>query len=257
MILLTAAPVVSNAAPLDNEKLAEQAVNSYVTAIQQGNIDEAIKWVIDTRFSSTEEQKKSYEENNDLFSKVTVEVVSDPENNSFAAKIDLTRRDDGTINEVSLPVIQQDGAWKVLLNGEQETKSSLVKTQYFSKEDSNVISPMASVLVGNYEYYLSPGKATYTGSFNMVSLAVGISGWQHNPGSTKSVTGKYQVVSQGAFSDDVKGESFVTGYYPPSGSAFYTTIRIVSTTTPPQGVKVKAIDPSSQDGLDVKGYVYS
>lgn len=257
LLLIASFPNISNAEEINEESLAKQSVTNYIEAIQAGDINEAVNWVIDTRFDSKDDQLAQYQDAsiNDPFSNASIEKIEPSSDNSFIVTLNLTRKTNGELNKISLPVIESNGNWKLLIEG-QETKDRNVKTEYFKQQKAvDEISPQASVNVGNYyEPFLDKGKSTYSGTFNMTSdLAVGITGWQENLMTPSSVTIRYSIVYKGVFSDDVLAETFVEGVYPQNSSAFYTTIYTGSQSS---GVSLKVTNPSSLSSRFVKGYIY-
>ncbi|MFC5447503.1 hypothetical protein [Paenibacillus aestuarii] len=105
--------------------------------------------------------------------------------------------------------------------------------------------------------FLSPNGSYYSNStFDMTSLDLTINGYQYLPGFSTARSTKYQIVVKGFFSDDVKGEKIVTGYYPKDGTWFNDSIHVSTTFTPPKGVTVKITNLSSVDGDNVSGNGY-
>lgn len=58
---------------------------------------------------------------------------------------------------------------------------------------------------------------------------------------------------KGFFSDDVKGEKIITGYYPGGSQNFSSTISLSGSSTPPKGVVIKVVNSSDVIGVSVKG----
>lgn len=264
LVLLIISPNIINAdSPIDNEiELAKRSVISYIEATQSGDISEAIKWVIDTRFDTIDEQLNQYKESltSDPFSTILIEDLVKETPSSYTVNLRLIRKDNGESNNLSLPVVNRNGQWKLLITG-QETMSNAVRKQIQLERNSlqikeSIISPAAAVNLGNYEENLAKSGSTYSGKFNMTGLIIGITGWQYNPGTTSSRIVMYQIVKKGLFSDDVLGETSQSGYYPTSSDAFYITLKLSNTFTPPSGVYLKAKNPSDITGVFVKGYIY-
>lgn len=264
-MLVAIFPSITKAYSTDGKELAKQSVNNYIKAIQNRNVDEASKWVIDTRFNSTAEQISEYKEllSTNPFSKVYLERINANSDYSFTATLNLVRKDNNEVNKVSLPVINKDGKWKLLIEG-QETMSSAVKGEIqldkkLSGLSDDTITPMAAVHVGSYNDWLAKSGSTYSGSFDMIGKIIGVSGWQYQPAFTDARTVIYQIVKKGFFSDDVKGETTLTGYYTDesaSGSSFYLTVSVTDGSSSLQGVSVKAKNASSISGVFVKGFIY-
>lgn len=264
LVIMTIFPVTINANSLNNSELelAKQAVNNYIEATQKGDVYEAIKWVSDSRFDSIDDQISQYKEsiNTDPFSNVSIEKIVKDSNSSFTVNLKMIRKENGEVNNVSLPVVNINGTWKLLIDG-QETMSNAVRVKI--QEERNIqeinkdlISPFAAVNLGNYEASLAKSGSTYSGKFDMTDIIVGITGWQYNPGTTTSRVVMYQIVNKGLFSDDVLGETSQSGYYPTTSDAFYITLKLSNTFTPPKGVYLKAKNPSDITGVFVKGYIY-
>lgn len=257
LVLLSVFPGLSNAESISPLELAKESVSNYVEAVQSGDITEAVKWVVDTRFSSEQDQIEQYKESltTDPFSNASIESVVPDSDSSFIATLDLTRKESGEINQISLPVIERDGIWKLFLNG-VETKSTAVEKLSNLQNNKSLISPLASTLIASYgDETVGTGKSTYSSQFNMTQYSLGITGWQQVPGVTVESTMRYSVVYKGFFSDDTIGEKFHPGFNTWNGAAFYETISVASA-HPPQGVYLKISNPSVAHAVRIRGHVY-
>ncbi|WP_268626239.1 hypothetical protein [Paenibacillus alvei] len=265
LMLVTVFPNTSKAYSANAKELAERSVSNYIKAVQTGDIIEATKWVIDSRFKAIDEQIAEYQDSlsTNPFSKVYLESIVPNSDSSFTAILNLVRKDSNELNKISLPVVNDNGEWKLLIEG-TETMSNAVREriQIEKKLDGMneaIISPLVSVNLGNYEEWLKKADSTYSGKFDMVGSSIGVSGWQYQPGFSDDRTVVYQIVDKGFFSDDVKGEKTLTGYYSdehPSSNSFYITIKITDAASAPKGVYLKAKNASSISGVFVKGYIY-
>ncbi|MGG4495576.1 hypothetical protein [Brevibacillus reuszeri] len=101
---------------------ARTSVANYIEAIEKQDEDEIVKWVKDTRFKSEEEQKSEYKEmfKNDPFDKVVISGVKKVDDNMIVS-LKLIRKGSGKRQFLDLPVIKEDGKWKILVTG-VETK---------------------------------------------------------------------------------------------------------------------------------------
>jgi hypothetical protein len=259
LLVMSAFPGIVGAEGLSTEELAKQSVSNYLEAAQSGNASEAVKWVIDTRFNSTEEQLQQYKEsvNSNPFSDVSLKSITPASNNTFSALVELTRKDDGEINEVSYPVIEQGDSWKVIIDG-QETMSKKVDNSIKSKMSESKmseshISPLAVELASYGPDYIGPGKKTYSNEFNMTSNIVGITGWQQILGSISKSDASYSIVTKNFYGDDVHGRTFVNVFTNWNGSAFYDT---VTTDQQRNNVYLKVINEMfSKTHIQVRGHV--
>ncbi|TKH45840.1 hypothetical protein C1I60_05145 [Paenibacillus terrae] len=109
MLAISVFPSLTGAESVSDEELAKQSVINYVEAVQTGNIYESVKWVVDTRFSSTDEQLEQYKESlsSNPFSDVSIKSIVPASNDTFTASVELTRKDDGETNKVSYQVIKR------------------------------------------------------------------------------------------------------------------------------------------------------
>ncbi len=170
---------ITNAESISSKELAEQSVNNYIKAVQEGDIAKAVNWVVDERFSTTEEQLSQYKEAliSNPFSDVNLKSLTPNSDGSYTALVELTRKDGGEKNTVSYPVIYKDNSWKLVING-QETMSKKVE-KLIQYQNSAVVSPLASTHLGSYSAsLLKVGKSTYSDKFDMTENAVGVTGWQ-------------------------------------------------------------------------------
>lgn len=252
-----------------SEDAAKQSVVSYLHAIDDQNADELIELVEDSRFSSLSDQKEQYENlfKDDIFSDYT---LVDFENNGdgYEATINMIRKETGEVNSLTVPVEKRGDEWKLIVDG-QETMSQNVKNKLQSISDSNnevqekssEIAPLAtSVAYWNFTFTKNGevlgNTSTYSDTFNMTGGSVTINSWQELPGSLTSVTLLYQIVKKGFLSDDVYGETTITGRYPKNGTWYSKSIRNVETNTPPSGVCIKVYNPSSTNGPSGAGNAY-
>ncbi|OAB42306.1 hypothetical protein [Paenibacillus glacialis] len=256
LLVMSAFPGIVGAEGLSTEEIAKQSVSNYLEAAQSGNASEAVKWVIDTRFNSTEEQLQQYKESVNPFSDVSLKSITPATNNTFLALVELTRKDDGEINEVSYPVIEQGDSWKVVIDG-QETMSKkvdkLIKSKMSeSKMSESHISPLADHL-GSFQDYIGPGKKTYSNNFNMTADRVGITIWQEKTNYTKKVVVRYNIVNRNTFGDETLGQKIIDEYVPGDGSALYDTVYTGRTYN---NVSLKAINEELVDWIQVRGHIY-
>lgn len=260
LLAMSVFPGLTGAEGVSNQELAKQAIKNYVEAGKSGDGLEALKWVIDTRFNNKEEQVKVYNESlkDSQFSDVSITDVASASDDSYTATVELTRKDDGSINTVTYPIIKKDGSWKVLIDGQQETKSKKVEKLLQSQKENStsLVKPMSTELarygVGGKEW-VSAGDHTYSGQFNMTKDRIGITGWQQIPGSTSRCAVRYSVVSKGFFSDEPYGQAFHTGFNYWDGDAFYESIYTGRTLS---SVFLKATNEEIGNSVKVRGHVY-
>jgi len=107
-------------ASMNEQTLAYDSVNNYLRAIyERKDVNEIVKWVKDTRFSSIEQQKKEYAEmlKTDPFESAKVIGTQLVNENTFNVIVQLKRKNSDEIETVTLPVIKENGAWKSLITG--------------------------------------------------------------------------------------------------------------------------------------------
>lgn len=261
LVFLSAFPGFTNAESISQLELARQSVSNYIDAVYSGDITEAVKWVVDTRFDSQEEQIEQYNNalTSDPFSNASIVNVVPDSDNSFIVNLDLTRKETGEINNISLPIIEHEGTWKLYLNG-QETMSDAVRTRNLSitqnENNDSLVVPLDATYLGSYEdQMVSTGGSAYSNQFDMTALSLGITGWLQVPGVTSQTTIRFNVVYKGFFSDDEIGEAFHTGFNYWNGEAFYKTIS-VGAAHPPKGVNLKITNVSAVHWVRIKGHIY-
>ncbi|MBE9917414.1 DUF4878 domain-containing protein [Paenibacillus donghaensis] len=256
LLVMSAFPGITGAEGITDAELAKESVSNFIEAAQSGNISDAVKWVVDTRFESTEEQVEQYKDSisSNPFSNASIKSIVPASENSFTASVDLTRKDTGEINNVLYPVIKQGDTWKVLING-QETMNNRVKKFIQLQEDKSAALPLASTHLGSYgDSLVKAGKSEYSNQFNMTEDRIGITGWQQIPGSLTKVDVRYSVVKKGIFSDDVYGQSFHNGMNYWDGEAFYTTVYTAGQTY--SNVYLKVTNEDLGNTVRVKGHIY-
>lgn len=255
LLVLSLSTGITNAEPISSKDLAEQSVNNYIKAVQEGDISKAANWVIDERFSTAEEQLNQYKEAliSNPFSEVNLKSITPNPDDSYTALVELTRKDSGELNTVSYPVIYKDNSWKLVING-QETMSKKVE-KLTRHQNSVVISPLAATELGSYsEFLLKVGKSAYSNKFDMTENIVGVTGWQQIAGSVSDTTVRYSIVKKGLFSDDAYGQTFYTGWNYWNGAAFYITITTSSRTY--SGVHLKATNEDIGNSIAIRGHIY-
>ncbi|MBE0336121.1 DUF4878 domain-containing protein [Paenibacillus sp. 23TSA30-6] len=251
-------PGFAGAESVSNEELAKQSIKNYVEAAQSGDASEATKWVIDTRFKSEQEQLKEYKESlsDNPFSDVSIKNVVSDSDDTYTATVELTRKDDGSINTVTYPIVKKDDNWKVLVGG-QETKSKKVEKLIQSQSEENSTSsvkPLSIELTSYGDELVKSGNSIYSNSqFNMTEDRAGITGWQQIPGSVSKASVRYSIVKKGIFSDDAYGQVFQTGFNSWNGAAFYNTIY---TGRQYSGVYLKVTNEELGNTVRVRGHVY-
>lgn len=125
----------------------------------------------------------------------------------------------------------------------------------------NVQSVFAATDVTYWKGSLAKGGLTgdriYSNSpFNMTGSSVTIKGYHYLPGFTTDASANYQIVAKGLFSDDVKGEKFISGYYPESGTWYNSSISLYDYSSRPTGVYIKVISTSPVHGVSVGGNAF-
>ncbi|QDA30258.1 DUF4878 domain-containing protein [Paenibacillus polymyxa] len=260
LLAMSVFPGLTGAEGVSNQELAKQAIKNFVEAGKSGDGLEASKWVIDNRFNNKEEQVKVYNESakDSPFSDVNITDVASASDDTYKATVELTRKDDGSINTVTYPIIKKDDSWKVLIDGQQETTSKKVEKLLRSQEENStsLVKPMSTEIakygVGGKEW-VDAGDHTYSDQFNMSTDRVGITGWQQIPGSTSKCSVRYSVVSKGIWSDEPYGQAFHTGFNYWNGDAFY---EYVYTGRAHSGVVLKVTNEEIGNSVKVRGHVY-
>lgn len=110
--------VESQTAMIEVQK-AKKSITNYIDAIEKRDVDEIVKWVKDTRFTSVEQQKREYKEmfDNDPFGKAIVTDVKKVDDNNMIVSLKLIRKGSGKPQSLDLPIIKEDGQWKLLITG--------------------------------------------------------------------------------------------------------------------------------------------
>lgn len=261
--------LTANASMVD-EQIARTSVQNYITAIENQDVNEIVKWVKDTRFNSLEQQKKQYLEmfQNNPFTGARIAQLNKVDDNKVNVTIELIRSESQQIEQIKLPVVKDtDNHWRLLVDGNSETRdqnSILIDAASSSPKNDQSDIKSASSSIAYYEFHLDrvgcPGPvpcktSSYSNSsFDMNSSSVAISGWQDVGGSKyKDVTVVYQIVNKGWFSDDVKGEKIIPKTYFKDNDWYYEKI---STLLKQSGVYIKVINPSSEYAPRGAGNVY-
>ncbi|WP_251579611.1 hypothetical protein [Paenibacillus sp. MER TA 81-3] len=122
IILSVSMSSVSKASIPDIQE-AKNTVENYIEAIESKNVDEIMKWVKDTRFDSPAQQRSQYFTmfSNDPFSNASMINIQKINNNTMSVSIELDRKSNKESEIIQLPVIKEDGKWKLLVAG-VETK---------------------------------------------------------------------------------------------------------------------------------------
>lgn len=109
----------SSEAAMPESQVAKQAVINYIQAAEKQDANEIMKWVKDTRFESLEQQKNEYKEmfRNDPFEKVQVTRIKEVDENNMIVSLKMIRKGKGKTQSLDLPVIKEDGNWKLLITG--------------------------------------------------------------------------------------------------------------------------------------------
>lgn len=144
----------SASAVSSEEAAAKQSVKNYISAVEKKDVNEMVQWVTDVRVSP-DKQKLLYNQilNNNPFS--DSKLIDFKQNGEkWIANIALNRKDDTQTTEVvSIPVIKDNGKWKLLIEGvsTRDEKSLSAKAEPSSK--SSIITPL-STSVSNYSFSL-------------------------------------------------------------------------------------------------------
>lgn len=98
---------------------AKISVENYIEAIENRNIDEIMNWVKDTRFNSPAQQRSQYLSmfSTDPFSNPKIINIQKIDRSTMIASIELVRKENNNSEIVKLPVIKENGSWKLLING--------------------------------------------------------------------------------------------------------------------------------------------
>ncbi|MFC5447502.1 hypothetical protein [Paenibacillus aestuarii] len=113
----------SSEAAIPDVQAAKQSVTNYIDAIEKHDVNELIKWVKDSRFNSLEEQKTAYATmfSNDPFEKAVITTVKKVDDNNLIVSLKLIRKGNGKSQTLDLPLIKDNGSWKLYITG-VETK---------------------------------------------------------------------------------------------------------------------------------------
>ncbi|WP_248929668.1 hypothetical protein [Paenibacillus hamazuiensis] len=257
---LVISPQKTNASETDVQ-LAKSTVNSYIKAVEKQDPEEMVKWVIDKRFTSSEQQKSEYNVilRNNEFNDAKLENIKKT-GETIKATISLKRKNDGRVESVELPVVKDmDSTWKLVIGDVSTRDEKSIVYDTSEKKSSNPNMSTLSTAVAYYEFDLAKQGSCCThtaysdSSFDMTGYSVGINGWQELPSTNTKVTVVYQIVKKGVFSDDVKGEKIIQDFYRKKGTWYYETI---STFEKESGVYLKITNPSSTNGVYGAGNVY-
>lgn len=109
------------------EQQAEKAVKHYLNSAKSGNVVEMMKYTKDVRYADDATKQKAYErivkdpmEKAEL---LDLDVTSDTEG---TATVLLTTRDTGT-HQLTLPVVNDGGQWKILIDRSQSVEKNDIK----------------------------------------------------------------------------------------------------------------------------------
>jgi hypothetical protein len=254
LLALTILPGITSAASESDDELAKQALSNYIDAVKKEDVHEAMNWVIDKRFDSTQEQLDAYSGalKDNPFSDVTITDISPVPDGTFTADVELTRKDTGEVNNVSYQLIKSNETWKVIIDG-QETASNRVIQKTIQLEPSDAIIPLAATLLASYgDSPVSVDDSIYSNEFDMTEASIGITGWQENPGSIGQADVRYALVKKGIFSDEMLGSVVILKYTAWNGAAFYTTIDVGYAYSDVH-LKVTNVDDNQ---IRVRGHVY-
>ncbi|GED17889.1 hypothetical protein [Aneurinibacillus migulanus] len=98
---------------------ATQSVKAYFNAVKSGNVTEAMKHVIDVRNDKGDASATSYEEYKRMIEedKSEYELVSIEPANNTSFKANLKVKVDGKSHNVAIPVVKNQGEWKLFVDG--------------------------------------------------------------------------------------------------------------------------------------------
>ncbi|WP_133257565.1 DUF4878 domain-containing protein [Paenibacillus montanisoli] len=108
----------TNASQLD-EKDVEQSVLNYFNAIESKNVDDMVKYSIDTRYSTEQEasRKPDYQEimKSDIAHLNDIVKIEQNDEKNFTATLNVYTEDTGDII-LKFPVtLTDDGSWKIII----------------------------------------------------------------------------------------------------------------------------------------------
>lgn len=175
LLAMSVFPGLTGAESVSNEELAKQSIKNYVEAAKSGDALEAAKWVIDTRFKSEQEQLKEYKEslNDNPFSDVSIKNVVPASGDTYTATVELIRKDDGSINTLTYPIIKKGDSWKVLIDGRQEIKTKWLEKYLQSQSAENntsSVKPLSTELTsyGGDTVWVSADDSIYSNSHRLI-----------------------------------------------------------------------------------------
>ncbi|MDU7472318.1 MAG: DUF4878 domain-containing protein [Paenibacillus macerans] len=248
-----------------NEPNPEQVVTSYIKAIEDKNVDAVINLVKDTRYSSLQDLKQEYENmiSDNVFIDIKAGNVKTVNESNAEVQLVAQRNDGLNETDITLPLIKEDGNWKILITGQETSRENVVKFSEFKPFTSSEIRPFSGS-IAYYEFSHTKRQSgigyhytSYsTSSFDMNGRSVTINGWQENLGTTSDVSVKYSIVKKNLFGDDVKGDTTLTKRYPKDGTWYSAQISVDLGDSGISGVYLKTENVSSVRGADGAGNVY-
>ncbi|PWK14311.1 DUF4878 domain-containing protein [Tumebacillus permanentifrigoris] len=98
------------------EQEAKQAVKQYVDGLKTGNVDKIMQYSKDVRFKNDAERKQLYSNLTNEQDVLKAEVVSVKLVDDSHATFELhAKLKSAGIQDVTLPVVKEDGTWKVVI----------------------------------------------------------------------------------------------------------------------------------------------
>lgn len=112
--------VNSTMASQDNEKLATQTVQQYVSAFNTGDVETLAQTAKDTRFTDKSLLKYEYEQyvqrNKDRDTGLKFLSIEKADGDRFLANLELSSKEFKP-TPFQLPVIKENGEWKIFVDG--------------------------------------------------------------------------------------------------------------------------------------------
>lgn len=251
--------------PQDKDISANEVVSKYIKAINEKKIESITDLVIDTRYSSQEDLQRDYKGmvNDNVYTEIEVKDISTIDDSNAIVHLVAERNDGLKATDIDLPLVKNNGDWKILITGQETSREDRVNFSEFKAQSTSEIKPF-SVSIAYYEFSHTKRlsgigyhyTAYSTSSFDMNGRSVNINGWQENPGTSSDVDVKYSIVKKNLFGDDVKGATSLSGRYPKYGAWYNTSITVDSSDSGISGVYLKTENTSSIRGASGAGNVY-
>lgn len=206
-------PQVYAASATTNIEVAKQSVQAFIDAFESGDVNEAVKHVKDTRDNNGVSIQSNYVEYIDQHKKdkSKIKLISiENTNNTLQANIQIEEK--GEKYNISLPLIEEKGEWKLFVDGSVSIDKSLetrnVASQNLSSvtdspsTDNFVLAAEAVPLV-RYSFTSVNSRSyspVYSDKFTVSEERAQLYAWQQSQNAA-SADITYRVVKKGFFGD--------------------------------------------------------